>query len=381
MRALPPAVRPLALVAFANGAAEAAFLPLVPAITSDLALSGAAVGALFAATTLAVLASAMPAAQLAARSGSRLLLSVAAVLTPVGLMLMAVAPSLGFLFAGRVVFGIGFAGFWSIGPAIAAARVPGTRGTAIVLAASGVGWLVGPAVSGALAATWGWRVPLAAVALGLAPTVLPLVREAGGGRVARPVPLRESIVILSTSRRAGWAAVISALLGVATGAIGVLVPTVLSANGVSAAGIGAAIAASSAVWVLAASASGRIRRRVDVRLAAFAVAALALAWALPSASLSSAAVVGFLLVAAASRALLGTLLYPLAVAATDGEAGAAALSGLVNVAWAVPALVMPVLVGVALEQGAARIVPAAVCLLAALVAGGMLSSTWRAAPA
>jgi predicted MFS family arabinose efflux permease len=353
----------------------------VPAITSDLALSGAAVGALFAATTLAVLASAMPAAQLAARSGSRLLLSVAAVLTPVGLMLMAVAPSLGFLFAGRVVFGIGFAGFWSIGPAIAAARVTGTRGTAIVLAASGVGWLVGPAVSGALAATWGWRVPLAAVALGLAPTVLPLVREAGGGRVARPVPLRESIVILSTSRRAGWAAVISALLGVATGAIGVLVPTVLSANGVSAAGIGAAIAASSAVWVLAASASGRIRRRVDVRLAAFAVAALALAWALPSASLSSAAVVGFLLVAAASRALLGTLLYPLAVAATDGEAGAAALSGLVNVAWAVPALVMPVLVGVALEQGAARIVPAAVCLLAALVAGGMLSSTWRAAPA
>jgi DHA1 family inner membrane transport protein len=378
VRFVPPAARPIALLAVANGAAEAAFLPLVPAIRDDLGLSGAEVGALFAATTLAVLVTAVPAGQLAARLGGRPVLLASAVLTPVGLATMAVAPSLGLLLAGRLLYGVGFAVFWSVGPAIASARIPGARGTGIVVAASGVGWLAGPAVSGVLAEQHGWRVPLAVVAVAVAPTALPFLRRSARETVARPVPLRATIGLLSTSRRAGWAAVISGLLGVVTGGIGVLVPTVLAANGVSAAGIGAAIAASSGVWVLAASWSGRIGRgRIDLRLAGAAVAALALCWALPLASLSSAAVVAFLLLAAACRALLGTILYPLAVGATDGEPGVAALAGLVNVAWAVPALVVPVLVGVALEQGATRAVFAAVCALAALVAGGMLSSGYR----
>ena len=64
-----------------------------------------------------------------------------------------------------------------------------------------------------------------------------------------------------------------------------------------------------------------------------------------------------------------------------GEAGVAALSGLLNLAWARPALVVPVLVGVATEQGATRAVFAVVCVLAALVAGGMVTTGRRVATA
>ena len=158
-----------------------------------------------------------------------------------------------------------------------------------------------------------------------------------------------------------------------TGAIGVLVPTVLADNGLSASGIGAAVAVASAVWILAGLLSTRIRGgRIDVRLVGGAVAALAVCWALPLASLSSRAVVGFLVLAAACRALLGSVLYPLASREAAGEAGTASLSGVLNLAWALAALVAPLLAGAAIEQGAVRAAFAVVALLAAVVAAGML---------
>lgn len=382
MRPISSAVRSLALLALANGAGEATFLPLVPGIRADLGLSGAQVGALFTATTLAVLVTAVPAGQLAARFGARWLLLTAALLGPAALAGMALAPGLPELLVARLVFGVAFAIVWSVAPGVAASREPGARGSGSVIAASGIGWLLGPVVAGVLAQAWGWRLPLAVVAAVTLPAAIPFLRGTGCEPLARPVPLRETVALLSGSRRAAWAVAVSALLGVVTGVIGVLVPTVLSDNGVSASGIGIAVAASSGVWALAAASSGRIgRHAIDVRLVGLVAGALALCWALPVASLSNASVVGFLVLAAVCRALLGALVYPLGVPSAHGEAGGAALSGLLTLAWAFPALVVPVLVGVAAEQGATRAVFAVVCVLAALVAGGMVTTGRRVATA
>ncbi|MGL6279560.1 MAG: MFS transporter [Gaiella sp.] len=378
MAVVPTAVRSLGLLALANGAAEAAFLPLIPTIRDDLELSGAEVGAFFAASTFAVLVAAVPAGQTAARFGARWLLLASALLGPAALLLMAAAPGLSTLLAARLLYGVAFAISWSVAPGVAAARVPGAGGTGIVVAASGVGWLVGPAVAGVLAQGFGWRVPLVVIAAAMLPTALPFVRRSTRDSLARPVPFRETIGLLVRSRRAASAAVLSGLLGVVTGATGVLVPTVLSDNGVPASGIGFAIAVSAGIWALAAACSGRIGRgRIDVRLAGVAAAALAACWVVPLVSLSSAAIVGFLLLAAACRALLGTLVYPLGALSADGEAGVAALSGLLNLAWAAPALIVPILVGLAQEQGATRLVFGVVCVLAATVAVGILGTARR----
>lgn len=373
MGLVPATLRPLVLLALANAAGDAAIVPLAPTIRDDLGLSAVELGALFAATTLAVLLTSVPAGQLAARIGARPLLLGSAVVAPLALGVMAVSPNLAVLLAGRVAFGVAFAVFWSIGPAVAAARLPGASGSGAIVAASGVGWLAGPLVAGVLADAVGWRLPLAIIAVLSAPVALSFARAAPEP-VARPVRLRATLELIARSTTAAWATATAALLGVVTGAIGVLVPTVLADNGVSASGIGAAVAVASAVWILAGLLSTRIRGgRIDVRLVGGAVAALAVCWALPLASLSSLAVVGFLVVAAACRSLLGSVLYPLASSEAGGEAGTASLSGVLNLAWAVAALVAPLLAGAAIEQGAVRAAFAVVALLAAVVATGMLA--------
>lgn len=382
MHLVPRPVRPLALLALLNAAADAAFLPLVPAIRDDLSLTGPQTGALLAATTLAALVATLPASALAARWGARPLLLGAALLMPASLLVMAAAPGLWWLLGGRWLFGLSFAVAWSIAPGVAAARVPGAAGTASLLVAAGLGWLLGPAVSGTLAATWGWRTPLVVVAALTLPAALPFVRSRPRVEPARPVGLRDLLALARTSPAVGWSLAVAALLGVVTGTIGVLVPTLLADNGVGPAGIGAAVTVSAGVWIAAAAGSGRIgRARIGLRLVAAAVAALALASAVPVASLSTTALVGFLVLAAACRAPLGALIYPLAARAGDGERGATAIASLLNLAWAVAALGAPVLAGAALQQGLERLVFAGVCVVGALVATGMLATSRRLASA
>lgn len=379
---VPTAIRPLALLALANAAGDAALVPLVTVIRDDLGLSGVAVGALFASTTLAVLVTSVPAGQLAARVGSRPLLLGSALLAPVALGVMAAAPSLAVLLAARIAFGVAFAVFWSVGPAVAAARLPGAAGTGAVVAASGVGWLVGPLAAGALADVAGWRAPLALLAALSSPVALAFLRGAAREDVSRPGVLRDTLGLVAASPTAAWAMATAALLGVVTGAIGVLVPSVLADNGVTATGIGTAVALASAVWVLAGAVAARIgSSRIDVGLVGAGVAALAVCWALPLASLSSAAVVGFLVLAAACRALLGSVLYPLAAGETGGEGATASFSGVLNLAWALGALVAPLLAGAAVEQGEVRAAFAIVAALAAVAAVGMLARGRRVATA
>lgn len=381
MALIPRRVRSLALLALVNAVADAAFLPLVPAIRDDLGLTGGQTGALLAATTAATLVATLPAGQLAARLGARPLLLGAAVAMPVSLVAMALAPGLGPLLAARVLFGLSFAINWSIAPGAAAARVPGAAGTAALLVVSGVGWLVGPVASGALASAWGWRAPLLALGVLAIPTVVPFLRGEREG-LASPLSVGELLALLGAAPRIAWAAVVAGLLGLVTGVVGVLVPTLLADNGVGPAGIGGVVAVSSVVWVLAAALSGRVGRpRIGIRLVGLTVAGLALCTALPVVSLSTGMLAGFLVLAAACRAPLGALIYPLATRSSDDEAGASAIASLLNLAWAVPALLAPLLAGAALQHGLARGAFAVVCVAAFAVAVAMLGASRRPATA
>lgn len=377
---VPQPVRGLALLALLNTSADAALLPLLPAISDDMALSGAQAGVLVATTTVVSLLIALPVARLAATVGVRPLLLAAALLMPVSLLAMAAAPGLWWLLAARSLFGASFALTYVISPGVAAIRVPGAAGTAALGAAAGAGWLFGPMCAGLLAGVWGWRSALLVIAALTIPAAIPFLRRGRQELVTKPLPLRDLVELTRTTPAVAWSAAVAALLGAVTGTIAVLVPTLLAANGMGPAGIGAAVTVSSVVWVVASTCAGQIRRiRVGLTQIGATVAALALVTVLPVLSASTAVLVGFLVLAAACRAPLGALIYPLATRAVNGETGGTAIGGLLHLAWAAAGLAAPLLAGAAMQQGLERVAFAAVCLAAVFVAAGILGASRRLA--
>jgi len=109
------------------------------------------------------------------------------------------------------------------------------------------------------------------------------------------------------------------------------------------------------VWTVGGVLSARVpAARIDVRLLGGAAAVLASAWLIPVVSLSTVAVLGFLLLSAASRSLLNTIVFALARLAVPSEALAAPIVGVMNVAWATMALAAPLAAGVAIGGAGAR---------------------------
>lgn len=340
----------VAALAFATSVADSSIVPLLPAVRDALRLSPLETGSLLSATTLAMLAAAVPIGLAAGRFGSRRLLLASAVVLPVSLLGQALAPGLLSFLVARAAFGISFGIVWTIGPALAAAGGRGAAGTGKVIAASGLGWLVGPVCVGVLADLLGYRAPLIALAVLSVPLAVALARDRS---VEAKVPigrLRDALAAARHERALGGATLVTALLGVVTGVSGLVAPLVLSANGLSAGAIGAAVALSAVVWIVAGALSTRLpSARIDVRLVGGAAALLALAWLIPVASLSTLAIVGFLVLSAGARAILNTVTYALAGLSVPSEALAAPIVGVMNVAWAAMALASPLVAGVAVS--------------------------------
>lgn len=379
MLRVPAAIRPFVLFAFVNAAADSAFYPLLVEVRDDLGLTGAQIGLVAAAPTLAALVMTVVSGQLAARYGARRVLLVAALLTPVALLGMAFAPGFYGLLAARMLFGIAFATNWSVVPAVAASRVPGAGGVGPVIAVSGLAWVVVPVLSGVLADATEWRVPLLVVGLASLPIALPFLRGGRDEPLARPVRLRETVPLLLRSRPVAAASAVSALLGLITGSVGVLVPTVLADEGVGPAGIGLSFAAAAASWAVAATVATRVgEARIGVPLMGAATAILAATLAIPVLNGSVAAIVVFLVLGGLGRAFLGTLLYPLALRSVEGESGATAISGLMNLWWAIPAALGPIAAGAAQADGHARAAFAALFAAGVVVAVGLLLPARRA---
>jgi ACDE family multidrug resistance protein len=322
-----------------------------------------------------MLASAMPIGYAANRFGTRVPLLVAAVVMPLGLVGQALAGSLGELVAVRLLFGLSFGVLWVIGPARAAARGRGAGGTGPLIAASGVGWLVGPIVAGLIADAGGWRLASSTLALLTLPLIPLVARHAeprAGGERLESLRLRASFALVRRNRAIAGAALVSALLGVVAGVSGLLLPLALAANGLDAGGIGLAFGLSAGVWIASAAAVGRMRASaVHLRAVGVAVAVLAAAWLLPAFRLSTLALVAFLLVSTACRALINALNYAVGVRASEGHT-APMVIGVMNLAWAVTALVSPLLAGLADGSSDVRLAFAATGVIAAVVATALL---------
>jgi predicted MFS family arabinose efflux permease len=368
-------LRVLLALAFVNGVAEASLVPLLPSVRNDLGLTPVQVGLLLTTTTLAMLVAALPVGYATNRFGTRVPLLVAAVLMPLALAGQALAGGLALLLGARFAFGVSFGILWVIAPARAASGGRGAGGTGPLIAASGLGWLVGPIVAGGIADAAGWRAASAALAV-LTLVLIPVVvryasRREDGVRLESP-RLRNAFWLVRRNRAIAGAALVSALLGVVGGVSGLLVPLALAANGLSAGAIGMAFGISAAVWIAAGAAVGRLRSSaVHLHAVGLVVAVMAVAWLLPAFRLSTLALVAFLVVTTASRSSINALNYAVGARASDGDS-APLVMGVMNLAWAVTALVTPLLAGLAESSAEVRFAFAATAVATAGVAAVLL---------
>ena len=362
-------------LAFANGAADAALIPVLPTIRDELGLSAVQTGALLSVTTIAMLAATVPVSLLVGHVGSRRLLLASALLLPVSMLAQALAPGLALLVAARAAFGLSFGILWTIGPAVAAGGGRGAAGTGRLIAASGAGWLIGPALAGIVADVWGFRAVFVVIAVLSVPLAVAVACDRSVEAVVPIGRLRDALAAARSERALGGATLVTALLGVVTGVSGLVAPLVLSDNGLSAGAIGAAVALSAVIWIVGGAASTRLpSARIDVRLVGITAALLAATWLIPVVSLSTVAVVGFLVLSAAARAVLNTVVYALARLNVPSEALAAPIVGVMNVAWAAMALTAPLAAGAAVGGVGAR------WAFVATAAVGFAVAAWMLAP-
>lgn len=183
-----------------TGTTAGALGPLLIVIREDFGLTFAEIGLMFSAVSFAHLVANIPAGLTADRLPARVPIAAGGVGLGVGTLLMAAAPNYLFFLAGVLAGGLG-ATFMSTGGiayiiANADTRRRG-RATSRVMSGVQVGAFIGPALSGALAAAFDWRVALIAPALmsfGIALAVVPLVRREASGRsetAAAPFSLRD----------------------------------------------------------------------------------------------------------------------------------------------------------------------------------------------
>ena len=368
-------LRVLLAFAFVNGVAEASLVPLLPSVRDELGLTPVQVGLLLTTTTLAMLVAALPVGYATNRFGTRVPLLVAAVLMPLALAGQALAGGLALLVAARLAFGVSFGILWVIAPARAASGGRGAGGTGPLIAASGLGWLVGPIVAGEIADAAGWRVAsaaLAALTLLLIPVVARYASRREDGVQLESPRLRAAFGLVRRNRAIAGAALVSALLGVVGGVSGLLVPLALAANGLSAGAIGRAFGISAAVWIASAAAVGRmLSSAVHLHAVGLVVAVMAVAWLLPALRLSTLALVAFLVVTTASRSSINALNYAVGARASDGDS-APLVMGVMTLAWAVTALVTPLLAGLAEGSAEVRLAFAATAVATAGVAAVLL---------
>jgi predicted MFS family arabinose efflux permease len=145
------------------------FLPvgLLTKVAADLHASEGATGLMM--TTPAIVAAfAAPAVMLGARRlDRRIILWVLSAILVLSNVIVAVAPNLPILLAGRVLLGVGVGAFWSIGSVIAAKIVPATsvgRANTIIFAGISVGTVLGVPVGALIGDAFGWRFAFDSIA-------------------------------------------------------------------------------------------------------------------------------------------------------------------------------------------------------------------------
>jgi len=346
-------------------AADLSFVPLLPGLRASRGLSGTQAALLLSAGTVAMIIAPVPLGHLADRLGARRLLTGAGALVTVASVILATADGFAALLVGRILIGLTNAVIWTAGAALAAGR-PGAVARAI--GAGGAGRLAGPLLASALAGEAGPRAVFAAAAvLTLATTI---AYQHANRQATTPVsleraqrstagPLRPALRHPSVC--AGGLGLL--LLGLTEGAANLLAPAQLHADGLTSASIGALGTLAAAVAFAAVTLARRLLERHDAaRVSASAALALAVAWLIPAASTSVAAVASFLIAFAVARTLLNPTSYLLTrEGATEAGAGTAITLGATNLLLGVGGLGGPILASLGLAHP--QLAEAAIALL------------------
>jgi MFS family permease len=184
---------------------------LFPLLKAEWALSDLQLGLLSSMVSIIVAVGVLPISLLLDRGERVRKMSAMAAVWSLATLACAFAASYPAFLAGRVLIGVGQAGFAPAGGALLSAVFP-ARWRATVLgtfqAAASVGSILGVAAGGVMAGAWGWRAALGILALpGLLLAVMALwIREPASRRPAGPVAMKLREVGLLLRPRSALAA-------------------------------------------------------------------------------------------------------------------------------------------------------------------------------
>ncbi|WP_280454717.1 MFS transporter [Nocardia brasiliensis] len=195
------------------------YLPvaLLPQLSSDLGISGSAIGLLVTWYAIVVAVSVVPLVAATARWERRTtaLVTVGALL--VSNLLMAIASNYAVLVVARVVAAFGHGVFWSVVAAMAArlvGRAHAGRATAVVFAGNSLAFLLGLPLLSWLGSTIGWRPTVLATAAAAAVSAIAVRASVGRLPAEQPVAARRRSLLRSViaDRRLAAVNVVTALV-------------------------------------------------------------------------------------------------------------------------------------------------------------------------
>ncbi len=349
----PRLARLLCALSFFAAVAQSQVVPLFPRLSSNYGLSPVAAAALLAAPALATMTLALPAGLFADRLGVRAL-AVSGTLVMAASTLVQALPSCAAFVAGRLVFSGAYAVVVTAAMAWMARSTerPGDSRLGSLAAWGAVGSLAGPATGGLLADQVGLGSPFAVAALAAAVLAALLARQPRLTRVHQaPRPGLAASLSGTSVLSSGMCAIF--LVGVAGGAVQLLVPLQLHHLGYGASTIGLALSVSAAVYIAVSVAFVRFGDPVTAyRWLAGCVLVLGLTLLPAMFVLSLAPISAAIAMSMAPRAALAVTAFPFVSAtAARHTIGAGVALGLMNMAWAAGFVLAPLTAG-AIEQTA-----------------------------
>ncbi|MHA6631920.1 MFS transporter [Pseudonocardia sichuanensis] len=354
-------------------------VPLLPVLPAVAGSPGAA-GALFAVYAVAMLVAIPLVGRWVDRSGPRapLLAGLLALAAATALFAAAVETpgplGLTVLLLARAAQGVAAAATWSAGLAlIAATHPPHRRGTVMGLALSavGVGVLLGPAVSGPLAAAFGPRAPfLLVAALAAADAVARLLWIAPVGGTPAATPLR----VVARGPRAGLLIGLTALGAAAIAFAEPVLPLHLSDLGLGITAIGLVFGAAALLGGLAAPLAGALTDRFGAtRVAAVGTLLAAVGFALCGLPAPGPSIAGVVTVGVGAQLVLAPTLVLIGGLAEHTRPPAyGAAYALYNLAYTAGLAVAPLAAGTAAALAGVAATTIAAAAVAALTGLGLI---------
>jgi MFS family permease len=350
---LSPEARRAVLVVYAlvfyTGAVELAIVPLVPLYAQDFGLSTVQVGVLLASVNVAVMALSVPLGRLSDTFGGRRMTVLAAAIYALASVGQGISTNYELLVTSWAVFGVGVAIVASGSLAwLSDALPPDKRASVLggVATVSGIGIIAGPLFGGIVVEIVGVETFffLAGASVSLV-ALFALKRTVDASARGPLISLSSTLVTVRSEPLVGGGFALVGLLGLVFGVISVLIPLHLSANGLSTAEIGFAFSSTAAIfiavsWIIARGGAKYVTLRVGAALAFAQAAALVI----PIISVSTGALVAFLVIRAPIWGASSTIAYPLtSEGAHRAGLGRGAIFGLLNLAWGIAAVAGPLL--------------------------------------